>query len=85
MQRPAAVEQLQVLGEQIDVPVFNLPGETPVEICAAADAEAKRLGCDVIIYDTAGRLAIDEPLMQELAADQERRRRRRTSFSSSTR
>ncbi len=66
MQRPAAVEQLKVLGQQIDVPVFNLPGKTPLEICAAADAEAKRLGCDVIIYDTAGRLAIDEPLMQEL-------------------
>jgi signal recognition particle subunit SRP54 len=66
MQRPAAVEQLKVLGEQIDVPVFNLPDQSPVEICAAADAEAKRLGRDVIIYDTAGRLAIDEPLMQEL-------------------
>jgi signal recognition particle subunit SRP54 len=67
MQRPAAVEQLKVLGEQIDIPVFNLPGESPVVICAAADAEAKRLGRDVIIYDTAGRLAIDEPLMLELA------------------
>ena len=67
MQRPAAVEQLKVLGQQIDIPVFNLPGESPVAICAAADAEARRLGCDVIIYDTAGRLAIDEPLMQELA------------------
>jgi signal recognition particle subunit SRP54 len=66
MQRPAAVEQLQVLGEQIDTPVFNIPGAAPVEICKAADAEAKRLGCDVIIYDTAGRLAIDEPLMAEL-------------------
>jgi signal recognition particle subunit SRP54 len=68
MQRPAAVEQLQVLGEQIGVPVFNIAGASPVEICAAADAEAKKLGCDVIIYDTAGRLAIDEPLMQELGA-----------------
>ena len=66
MQRPAAVEQLKVLGGQIDVPVFNLPDKSPVEICTAADAEAKRLGRDVIIYDTAGRLAIDEPLMQEL-------------------
>jgi signal recognition particle subunit SRP54 len=66
MQRPAAVEQLQILGQQVDVPVFNLPGQSPVEICTAADAEAKRLGRDVIIYDTAGRLAIDEPLMQEL-------------------
>ena len=67
MQRPAAVEQLQVLGKSVDVPVFNIPGASPVDICEAAIAEAKRLGCDVIIYDTAGRLAIDEKLMQELA------------------
>jgi signal recognition particle subunit SRP54 len=68
MQRPAAVEQLQVLGGQIDVPVFNLPGESPLAICRAAPAEAGRLGCDLVVYDTAGRLAIDEPLMQELSA-----------------
>ena len=67
MQRPAAVEQLQVLGKQVDVPVFSIPGESPVTICERAAAEAKKLGCDVIIYDTAGRLAIDEKLMQELA------------------
>jgi signal recognition particle subunit SRP54 len=66
MQRPAAVEQLKILGEQINVPVFNLPGKNPVEICGAASAEAKRLGCDVVVYDTAGRLAIDEVLMGEL-------------------
>jgi signal recognition particle subunit SRP54 len=66
LQRPAAVEQLRVLGAQIDVPVFSLPGETPVVICRTAPAEAKKLGCDVIVYDTAGRLAVDEPLMQEL-------------------
>jgi len=66
MQRPAAVEQLKVLGEQIGVPVFNLPDETPLAITRAAKAEAKRLGSDVIVYDTAGRLAIDEALMQEL-------------------
>jgi signal recognition particle subunit SRP54 len=66
MQRPAAVEQLIVLGEQIGVPVFNVAGATPLDICKAADAEAKNLGCDVIVYDTAGRLAIDEPLMKEL-------------------
>jgi signal recognition particle subunit SRP54 len=68
MQRPAAVEQLQVLGRQIDVPVFNLPGETPLAICRAAEDEARRLGRDLVVYDTAGRLAIDEPLMQELSA-----------------
>ncbi len=67
MQRPAAVEQLRVLGDQLEVPVFNLPGETPLAITKAAAAEAKSLGCDVIIYDTAGRLAIDEALMQELS------------------
>jgi signal recognition particle subunit SRP54 len=68
MQRPAAVEQLQVLGNQIEIPVFNISGASPLDICAAADAEAKKLGCDVIVYDTAGRLAVDEPLMQELSA-----------------
>jgi len=66
MQRPAAVEQLKVLGEQVDVPVFNIADASPLEICKAADAEAKRLGRDVIVYDTAGRLAIDELLMKEL-------------------
>jgi signal recognition particle subunit SRP54 len=66
MQRPAAVEQLKVLGSQIDIPVFNLEGKSPVEICEAAGDEAKRTGRDVIVYDTAGRLAIDEALMQEL-------------------
>ncbi|MFO0568501.1 MAG: signal recognition particle protein [Polyangiaceae bacterium] len=68
MQRPAAVEQLKVLGEQIGIPVFNVAGAAPLDICKQADEEAKKLGRDVIIYDTAGRLAIDEPLMQELAA-----------------
>jgi signal recognition particle subunit SRP54 len=67
MQRPAAVEQLKVLGKSINIPVFNLEGKSPVEICAAAPAEAKKLGRDTIIYDTAGRLAIDEALMQELS------------------
>jgi signal recognition particle subunit SRP54 len=66
MQRPAAVEQLQVLGAQIEVPVFNIAGESPLNIAIAADAKAKELGCDTVIYDTAGRLAIDEPLMAEL-------------------
>ena len=66
MQRPAAVEQLQVLGKQNDIPVFNIAGATPLEICAKAKDEAKRLGRDVIVYDTAGRLAIDEKLMEEL-------------------
>ena len=67
MQRPAAVEQLKVLGEQIKLPVFNIAGASPVEICTAARGEAKKLGRDVIVYDTAGRLAIDETLMHELS------------------
>ena len=68
MQRPAAVDQLKVLGSQIDVPVFNIPGATPLAICEAAATEAQKLKADVIVYDTAGRLAIDEPLMEELGA-----------------
>ena len=68
MQRPAAVEQLKVLGLALSLPVFNIEGATPLAICEAARAEAKRLQRDVIIYDTAGRLAIDEALMEELSA-----------------
>ncbi len=64
MQRPAAVEQLIILGQQVGVPVFNVPGATPLEICRQARAAPGKH--DVIIYDTAGRLAIDEPLMKEL-------------------
>jgi len=67
LQRPAAIEQLQVLGEQTDIPVFSQTGITPVEVCDRAMGEARRRRCDVVIFDTAGRLAIDEPLMQELA------------------
>jgi len=71
VQRPAAVEQLQILGADLKVPVFSLPGATPLAICEAAIAEARagagKNACDVIIFDTAGRLAIDEVLMQELA------------------
>jgi signal recognition particle subunit SRP54 len=64
--RPAAVEQLKTLGRQLGMPVFSLEGKDPVAICQAASEQAAREGRDVIIYDTAGRLAIDEPLMQEL-------------------
>ncbi len=66
MQRPAAVEQLKILGQQNDIPVFNMPA-TPVEICQRGWEEAKKLGYDVVIFDTAGRLAIDETLMNELS------------------
>lgn len=67
LQRPAAVEQLRVLGERIDVPVFSEPSD-PVAVAAASLAEARRLGRDVVIVDTAGRLAIDQALMQEVRA-----------------
>lgn len=67
--RPAAIKQLQVLGAQIDVPVYanETAGANPVEIAQAGIEEAKRLFKDIVIIDTAGRLAIDETLMDELA------------------
>lgn len=64
--RPAAVNQLKVLGERVGVPVFHIPETSPVTICAKAEQEAFAQGCDVIIFDTAGRLTIDDELMQEL-------------------
>lgn len=65
--RPAAIKQLQVLGEQTDVPVYTIAGSTdPVQIAKDAVAEARHLGKDVVLLDTAGRLTIDEKLMAEL-------------------
>jgi len=64
--RPAAVEQLKTLGRQLGMPVFSIEGKDPVTICREGTAKAIQEGCDVVLYDTAGRLAIDEPLMQEL-------------------
>ncbi len=67
LQRPAAVEQLKTLGAQIGVPVFALDGEkNPVTVAKKAMAAAKEGGHDVIIFDTAGRLHIDDVLMKEL-------------------
>lgn len=67
--RPAAIDQLKVLGEQIQVPVYSEPGNTnPVQIALNAIAEAKRMGRNIVIVDTAGRLAIDEQMMQEITA-----------------
>lgn len=67
--RPAAIEQLHVLGEQIGVPVYSEPeNKNPVEIAQKAIKEAKANGNDLVIVDTAGRLAIDEQMMQEIAA-----------------
>ena len=64
--RPAAIKQLQVVGEQVGVPVFEMGQGDPVKIAAAAIAEAKERGYDYVILDTAGRLHVDEALMQEL-------------------
>lgn len=65
--RPAAVKQLQVLGKQLDVPVFEMgTGADPVDVAKKAVENAKKLENDVVIIDTAGRLHIDEELMQEL-------------------
>jgi len=70
--RPAAVEQLKMLGQQLDVPVFTLPGENPVTIAERSILEAKRTGRNVIIIDTAGRLTIDEEMMEEVARIKDR-------------
>jgi signal recognition particle subunit SRP54 len=64
--RPAAVEQLKVLGERLGVPVFHEAGTSPPEMCRKALEVAQREKATAIIYDTAGRLAIDEELMVEL-------------------
>ncbi len=65
LQRPAAVEQLHVLGGQAGVPVFSEPGD-PVDVARHGLDEAHRLGRDVLIVDTAGRLSIDDELMREV-------------------
>ena len=65
--RPAAIKQLQVVGEQVGVPVFSMGDKiSPVDIAKAAVEHAKKNGNDVVILDTAGRLHIDEDLMNEL-------------------
>lgn len=67
--RPAAINQLQVLGEQIGVPVFTEEGnQNPVDLAQKGIAKAKQDGCDVVIIDTAGRLAVDEEMMNEIEA-----------------
>jgi signal recognition particle subunit SRP54 len=65
LQRPAAVDQLRTLGRQIDVPVFSEPTD-PVAVAAGGVAEARRVGRDVVIVDTAGRLAIDAEMMEQV-------------------
>lgn len=67
LQRPAAIDQLHVLGEQLDIPVFSDKSESdPVKVCNAAVQQAKKLGANTVILDTAGRLHIDDELMDQL-------------------
>ena len=67
--RPAAIDQLKILGAELEVPVHDSdPGVSPVLLCQEALEEAKKRFCDVLLIDTAGRLHIDEELMQELSS-----------------
>ena len=79
--RPAAINQLQTLGQQIGVPVFaELGNSNPVAIAKAAVAEAKLKGINVVIVDTAGRLAVDEQMMDEIASLKEQLKPQETLF-----
>ncbi len=69
--RPAAIKQLEVVGSQLDLPVFQMGQENPVDIALAAVAHAKAHGNDMVFLDTAGRLHVDEALMEELQAIKE--------------
>ena len=69
--RPAAIKQLEVLGNQLSIPVFKAEGKTPVEIACLAREHAVTHGNDMVFLDTAGRLHIDEELMNELKAIKE--------------
>lgn len=65
--RPAAIDQLKMLAEQINIPVFSVEGMNPVDLAIQSIDYAKRYARDVVIIDTAGRLSIDEEMMQEVA------------------
>ncbi len=64
--RPAAVDQLKVLGKSLNIPVYSEDGNDPVSICSNAVGAARQQGCDILILDTAGRLHIDDQMMSEL-------------------
>ena len=66
VQRPAAIQQLQIVGKQVETPVFTIPGADPVRIARESVAWAKTNNADVVILDTAGRLHVDDALMDEL-------------------
>jgi len=70
--RPAAIEQLKTLGEQVDIPVFSLGKSDPVIICKKAVSEAISLGIDYVIFDTAGRLHLDGEMMGEIQSIHEK-------------
>lgn len=70
--RPAAIDQLRIVGERLGIPVFGREGETPVAIAAAGVEEARQRGFDVVVIDTAGRLHVDEEMMAEARAIRER-------------
>lgn len=79
--RPAAIQQLHVLGEQIGVPVYSEPeGKDPVQIARNAIAHAQQEGLDTVIIDTAGRLAVDEEMMNEISSIKEAIRPDETLF-----
>ncbi len=64
--RPAAIDQLVTLGRRLGLPVFSIKGMKPVQLCELAVQQARNVGRDVVIFDTAGRLAVDNALMAEL-------------------
>src|SRR3954470_17972769 len=66
LQRPAAIEQLRVIGGQLNIPVYSEANSNPVKVCQDALIEASRQNCDTLILDTAGRLHVDDELMAEL-------------------
>jgi signal recognition particle subunit SRP54 len=74
VKRPAAVQQLRVLGDRLQIPVFHKEGVGPPDVCAAGLAAAEAGGHDVVILDTAGRLHVDDELMAEVAEIAERTR-----------
>ena len=81
--RPAAVDQLETLGKGLDIAVYRAPAGTPVVDIARQGVEhAKQIGRDTVILDTAGRLTIDDALMDEIRAVAERRSRSRRCSSS---
>ncbi len=67
LQRPAAIEQLKTLGEQLDIPVYSESSKDAVRVAKNGIKYAKKIGCDVVVLDTAGRLHVDEDMMIEIS------------------